>query len=76
MGRIVGGILGAAVGGFLITKLKAERTQAAVTQLWVLLAAKKDPSTLTANEVPPSPPLHSVGRHTVTSCEIGSVKWQ
>ena len=56
MGRIVGGILGAALGGFLITKLKAERTQAAVTQLWVLLAAKKDPSTLTANEVPPSDP--------------------
>lgn len=51
MGRVGGGLLGAALGAFLVLKLKEARTQAAITQLWALLASKEDPSTLTAAEV-------------------------
>lgn len=51
MGRVGGALLGAALGAFMVLKLKEARSQAAVTQLWALLASKADPSTLTAAEV-------------------------
>ena len=69
LGRVGGGALGAALGAFLVLKLKEARLQAAVTKLWALLASKADPSILTAAEVgahsTPSPDLRQGPAATV-----------
>ena len=50
-GRVVGGLVGLAVGKIIVDKLKEQRAAAAVNELYRLLAAKSDPGSLTAKEV-------------------------
>lgn len=51
LGRVGGGLIGAAAGAFCIKQLQEKRAQAASIMLQNLLAAKEDPGSLTRQEV-------------------------
>lgn len=53
LGRVGGGLVGAAAGAFCIKQLQEKRAQAASVMLQNLLASKADPGSLTRQEVMP-----------------------
>jgi len=54
LGRVGGGLLGAAAGAFVIKQLQEKRAQAASVMLHNLLASKADPGSLRRQEVTPA----------------------